>query len=163
MANSIELPDFTSPRVGRSASIFHGIKRRGEFCAVVNNNLRFRVRSGEFVRAGSSMQGIIRSGASEKECSEYNKERVELLVRAIRSSRGNEVPSEEDEEKEQVKLCVRCGMTYRDEDNSPVACKYHGHMTGMYACCTHLSLTPHSGFHILYVLYILFSICFGAY
>lgn len=107
-------------------SIFHGIKNGGNFSAVMNDNLRFRASwSGEIgVRVGGSW-----NGASAIE-------RVGI-VRAMKS-RGNAQSGEEkEEEEEQLKLCVRCGVTYREEDNSPVACKYHGHMTGMYVCLLH--------------------------
>ncbi|KAG0504437.1 hypothetical protein KC19_N032500, partial [Ceratodon purpureus] len=42
-----------------------------------------------------------------------------------------------------LKVCVRCGMAYRDKDNSPVACKYHGHMTGDQGL--HALAPPHQG------------------
>ena len=30
----------------------------------------------------------------------------------------------------ELRTCLRCGSQYSVEDNSPVACRYHGHMTG---------------------------------
>lgn len=33
-------------------------------------------------------------------------------------------------EKSKVKECLQCGRLYRDDENAPSACKYHGHMTG---------------------------------
>ncbi|XP_051184124.1 uncharacterized protein [Lolium perenne] len=32
--------------------------------------------------------------------------------------------------KEERKRCLRCGALYLDEDNSPTACAFHGHITG---------------------------------
>uniref|UniRef100_A0A0E0M2P3 Uncharacterized protein n=1 Tax=Oryza punctata TaxID=4537 RepID=A0A0E0M2P3_ORYPU len=33
-------------------------------------------------------------------------------------------------EEEERKRCLRCGSLYLDEDNSPTACAFHGHVTG---------------------------------
>lgn len=30
-----------------------------------------------------------------------------------------------------VKRCLRCGTSYQDKDNSPTACLFHGHTTGI--------------------------------
>jgi len=129
----MELPAFTSPlRVGRSSSlsIFHGTKNGGNFsAAVVYNNLRFRANwSGESgVRVGGSGDGALET---------------EQVLRAIKSRGNAQSGPEEKEEEEKLKLCVRCGVSYRDEDNSPVACKYHGHMTGMYTVCSLAAFFP---------------------
>jgi hypothetical protein len=119
LAAAIELCDFGSRRIEPSSFISHGrVKKRDEFSAVVNT-FSFRVSGGigGCVR-GSWQEG--RDGALSKRC----------CFRA----RGNERLGEG---KEELKVCIRCGTAYRDEDNSPVACKYHGHMTGTYAVlCT---------------------------
>lgn len=33
---------------------------------------------------------------------------------------------------EEKKRCLRCNTLYQDKDNSPTACSFHGHTTGMY-------------------------------
>lgn len=32
------------------------------------------------------------------------------------------------------KRCLRCSTLYLDKDNSPIACSFHGHTTGMQLC-----------------------------
>lgn len=43
--------------------------------------------------------------------------------------------------KEQRKRCLRCGVLYQDEDNSPAACAFHGHITGRYRIRLSVPLT----------------------
>lgn len=31
-----------------------------------------------------------------------------------------------------LKACLRCGEQYLEAENSPIACRYHGHMTGIF-------------------------------
>uniref|UniRef100_J3MYM7 Uncharacterized protein n=1 Tax=Oryza brachyantha TaxID=4533 RepID=J3MYM7_ORYBR len=37
---------------------------------------------------------------------------------------------DERREEERRRRCLRCGSLYADEDNSPTACAFHGHVTG---------------------------------
>ncbi|KAJ1290167.1 hypothetical protein BS78_02G222700 [Paspalum vaginatum] len=45
-------------------------------------------------------------------------------------SAGAAAPATEQTERKQSKRCLRCGGMYRDEENHPSACAFHGHVTG---------------------------------
>lgn len=53
-----------------------------------------------------------------------------------RSARARATPSSSStaaatEEQKERKRCLRCGGVYRDEENHPIACAFHGHVTGI--------------------------------
>ena len=121
---AIELRNISFRRVGNSSC--HKVTTREEGRAAGHN------LSGEFGGQCVRVDWRGRHGVSRKRC--FSREGLE--ARGIRAG-GSE---QSGEGKEELKVCVRCGMAFRDEDNSPIACKYHGHMTGKYdALCP-----PHS-------------------
>ncbi|CAN6167427.1 unnamed protein product [Urochloa humidicola] len=55
------------------------------------------------------------------------------LVRAAVSGGGDGsalAPSATVEQTDRSKRCLRCGGMYRDDENHPTACAFHGHVTG---------------------------------
>ncbi|KAG2635794.1 uncharacterized protein LOC120661060 [Panicum virgatum] len=53
-----------------------------------------------------------------------------LRARARATSPGAGSPPAATPTEEHTKRCLRCGGLYRDEENHPTACAFHGHVTG---------------------------------
>jgi hypothetical protein len=65
-------------------------------------------------------------------------------IRAATGGQEGAATTEKDgARKEERKRCLRCGALYLDEDNSPAACAFHGHITGTCHCsCCKISSAP---------------------
>ncbi|ONM22542.1 hypothetical protein ZEAMMB73_Zm00001d006014 [Zea mays] len=62
---------------------------------------------------------------------------------SVRATPGSSWTAAATEEHKERKRCLRCGGSYRDEENHPSACAFHGHVTGEKGL---LSLSPpHQG------------------
>lgn len=118
---AFRLRGFSCQRTVESCLILYGIEINENFSVRFDLSSRLRsIEAGGCVRV--SRRG--RGGAWRRGCT--GSEQID--VRAF----GSQENGHSDTVKEQPKVCLRCGMTYQDEDNSPIVCKYHGHMTGQY-------------------------------
>jgi hypothetical protein len=50
---------------------------------------------------------------------------------SVRATPGSSWTAAATEEHKERKRCLRCGGSYRDEENHPSACAFHGHVTGI--------------------------------
>ncbi|XP_024393760.1 uncharacterized protein [Physcomitrium patens] len=115
---AFRLRGFSCQRTVESCLILYGIEINENFSVRFDLSSRLRsIEAGGCVRV--SRRG--RGGAWRRGCT--GSEQID--VRAF----GSQENGHSDTVKEQPKVCLRCGMTYQDEDNSPIVCKYHGHMT----------------------------------
>ncbi|XP_024393761.1 uncharacterized protein [Physcomitrium patens] len=129
---AFRLRGFSCQRTVESCLILYGIEINENFSVRFDLSSRLRsIEAGGCVRV--SRRG--RGGAWRRGCT--GSEQID--VRAF----GSQENGHSDTVKEQPKVCLRCGMTYQDEDNSPIVCKYHGHMTGDPGLYTYAP--PHQG------------------
>ncbi|KAM3276175.1 hypothetical protein ACQJBY_044521 [Aegilops geniculata] len=76
--------------------------------------------------------GPSRSNAAAAAASRPHRGRISAATGGDAAAAAAAATTEEEAKarKEQKKRCLRCGALYLDEENSPAACAFHGHITG---------------------------------